>query len=595
MELNNIISKFLPWSDSVHGIIITIVSFVILTFFKIMETAREMAKTRDESEKLFSGQTESFLDLTYAGDKNQNIHELHFHENSEPDVESENSDDQVEIANIPDNSTIAYIPSVKSAGIKSSSSEAISPDHLFEHIKREHQDDPEIENLSFSDKSRQIPSGALREIFNKKLNNLTSRLGDLKQKRFPFYTLKNGIIQRFFLNDRRDIVIEELFELWRMGYQHPALPEIFVHYFFSIKSAMANKVLKSILFQENLDGSTQKRILFYYQDILSCKVSDHEIISDYSGNPENLFCLKLSLDIHRGIKLTRKLWNEWENLFLHDVHEDRKGEFFLFFYELLQKNISFIVHYLLIHRYKHVMTSQWRIFIERQAFYHGHFEKLSLLTFMPPEYACLITKTPEESQHIRSDLLTMLRKKPFFELHCFLAHYINFSQELDTFEIDYGKVNQYLKNLELVHTQSGFMPQAIRFILYLYFYQKKDFQKINFMTPYIHGKVGKFIPKLYHVRLLFRNRQYEDAWNEINQLWDQDEENLLLMNEAAVYAYHSGRMKEAEQLFGKMLALYPDNVQVLHNKALFLQRKARLVMGNDKISESNSFHNYQTR
>jgi Tfp pilus assembly protein PilF len=110
---------------------------------------------------------------------------------------------------------------------------------------------------------------------------------------------------------------------------------------------------------------------------------------------------------------------------------------------------------------------------------------------------------------------------------------------------------------------------------------------MSLIMPYIKGNIGNFIPKLYQLRLIFKNQEYQRAYEEISNLWNNDEENMLLMNETAVYAYHAGKIEEAEELFSKLRELYPHNAQVLHNESIFLKFKSRMLSERHRKQQDN--------
>lgn len=444
-------------------------------------------------------------------------------------------------------------------------------------LKKRLQEDPELREFSLFINPKHVFKGALKDVFDKKISLLLSHWEEYKVKKFPFYKMNDGKIERFYIDKTPYVIIEELFELWRMGYQHEQLPELFIHYFFSIRSPNALTIFKSFILNGVIEKQPLQKILFLYHDLLHPYFAKYEnfarsgvdAASDFNQDPVDFY----RYIEHHEFYLSRALWQKWENGFLAHISEDGKGEFYHFYESSLYPRSSFILRYLLIHKYKHILSTHWRNFLERQAFYHGHYEKLSQLSFIPPEYVSLISRSREKSRHVFHDLLIMLQNKPFQELHIFLAKYLNTPKEAEKYFISQEKISEFLSHLDVHRKEPDYIPQAVRFILYLYFYEKKDNYHVNYLIPYIHGRMGKFIPRLYQIRTYFKNNQYEKAWDEISKLMQTEEENMLLMNEAAIYAYHAGKIKEAEEIFARLLKLYPDNPQVLHNKTVFLQHK----------------------
>jgi hypothetical protein len=561
--------------DPVIGFIILLISVIIITIVKIIETVRKIKRTAISHER----------DENSLSESNFIIEKKYVFIPVPDSINSENhspEDYGIELSTLPENTSVTFneVP-VEPPKIFP---ENISFNDPFSLIQAELRQDVNVQNFTLFTNPQHIFSGALKEIFAKKIALILNHLEDYKFKVYPLYKIQDSKIIRLHLDEQKNILIEEIFELWRMGYSHPALPELFVHYFFAIKSEQASLILKSIMLHNQLEKTSLNRICFLYQDIFCKKISFSDVQELLPLKITDAFDLA-NIIINKNIYVTRKKWRNWEETIFNDLHEDRKGIFYLFYNEFLAKRTSPILYYTLIEKFKHILHDQWRDFIERQAFYHGHYDKLNRLSFIPPEYTFLISKNAAESTHIVKDSLSLLKNKPFVELHTFLIYSINHSTELESYEINYDTLNKYMHNLDILHHEKNYIPQAIRFILYLYFYEKKDIQKLNYIMPYIHGRIGGFIPRLYQTRLLFKNKEYEKAWHEINDLWNNDEENMILMNETAVYAWHSGRLKEAEEIFSRLRKLYAQNVQILHNEAVFLQHKARLIGENRKFHD----------
>jgi len=581
--------SILPATDPVYGFILLILATLFLTLLKIAQTVQSMRsssagpafcaddiqngflRTVENPELFPENETIIFQRHTPAAtESGQNRHQ--------PGISLDDvSDHHESIAsgNAMGQKTAANRLADGSGSLQDET-ETIAFADAISYIQSEIENDPEIRDFSLFTNPQHIFSGALKEIFAKKVAQVLHQMDDFRFKVYPFHKIVDSQIYRLHLDEKQNVLIEELFELWRMGYTHPALPELFVHYFFAIGSDSAPKILKSIILNKVLEKKQLKRICFLYQDVLDQKILLSDLREEAPAGISNAFELSNAVAAKK-LYLTRKVWNNWVEIFFGDLPDDRKGVFYLFFLELLGGRVSFILHYSLIKTYKHILNIQWREFIERQAFYHGHYEKCNFLAFVPPEYFILISKTATDSEHTLKDLLSLVHSKAFWPLHTFLIHQVHQSEELAAYEIDPKYLMELLQNLDCRHDETNYVPQAIRFLLFLYYYEKKDLQKINYISPYLRGRIGKFIPRLYQVRLLFKRKEFERAYHEINDLWNNDEENMLLMNEVAIYAYHSDRIKEAEELFSRLRSRYPDNVHVLHNEAVFLQHKARLL------------------
>ncbi|MDH4261570.1 MAG: hypothetical protein OEV78_00835 [Spirochaetia bacterium] len=573
----NIVTSLITKINPVNGVILFLISIIILIFLKIIETVR---KTKNE-DIIFPTdyEIESEVIFDIKSDETSSITNLY------STIDDSSPDYGIELSSMPMNVKVTF----KEQPVvieEEYNTKKVSHNDSFSLIQEQIKQDQNIQDFILFTNPKHIFSGALKEIFTKKVAIVMNHIADYQFKVYPFYKIENSRIFRLYLEESQNIVIEELFELWRMGYSHPALPELFIHYFFAIKSDQAIIILKSMIFNNQFEEKELRRICFIYQDELEKKITFNELNENLPDKITNAFDLS-NIILNKNIYLTRKKWQNWEETIFVDLNDDRKGEFYLFYNDFLSKRTSLFLYYALIYKYKHILYNQWREFIERQAFYYGHYEKLNRLDFIPPEYHSLISKSASGAYHYVKDLLSLVKNKTFYELHKFLIYYINQSKELNDYEIDHVKLNELEKSLDILYKENNYIPQAIRFILYLYYYEKNNLQKLNYISPYIHGRVGKFIPKLYQVRLIFRNKEYERAWLEISDLWNHDEDNMLLMNEAAVYAYHSGRYKESEELFFKLRTMYPDNVQILHNEAVFLQHKVRLIEENRSFFEDN--------
>ena len=566
--MDSFFTQILSKIDPVNGFIFVILSIIFITFLKIIDTVQDTSK---------SSLAEIKKQETIETSRVETIGE-HFRV-----IEGEVSDDYgIELSKIPLSNTVSFTEAPVSPPVEENLKKVFTDSFSF--LQDQLSQDEDVQTFVLFTNPQHIFSGALKEIFAKKVTLLLNQLELYKFQKYPFYKFEENHIQRLFLEEKPDILIEELFELWRLGYSHPALPEIFIHYFFSINSDKAIHILKSIIHHNILETRELKRICFLYQDILAYNIDFSELQEALPEKISDAFDLSNIL-INKNLFLTRKRWQNWEEYIFIDLEKNRAGVFYNFYFDLLEHRTSLNLYYFLIHRFKHILSTPWRKFIERQAFYYGHYEKLNRLAFIPPEYVSLISKSQAQSILLVNDLIVLLKNKPFFELHKFLVYYINHSRDLQKYEIPAVQLKELLQKLELKHSDKDYVPQAIRFILYLYYYEKKDLSTVNYITPYIHGRIGKFIPKLYQVRILYKNKQFEQAWQEINELWNHDEENMLLMNEAAIYAYQSGRIEEAEELFARLRRLYPDNVQIVHNEAVFLQHKARLLTERKKISQ----------
>lgn len=577
MNIDELVTTYLPYMNPVNGFILVLLSIIFISFLNILKASKRTIQDSNNFAGFPAEENEKFSEDTHYYPESSDG-EAPKNNNMEPE---EDGDFGIELAQIPESESVTFNPPFQAPGKTENHKETHL--NIFLKIHAECQNDPKVKDFVLFTNPQHIFSGALKEIFGKKVAIVINNLEDYKFKKFPFYKIENTKINRFYLEDKKDIIVEELFELWRMGYSHPALPELFIHYFFSIKFDQAALILKSMISHNLLEQIQYQRICFLYQDVLNHQIQFSEISQPLPGKPGDAFDLSNVIIKNQGLVLTRKVWHNWEEHMFADLPEDRKGLFYEFYFEVLHNRTSLILYYLLIKRFRHIFNNQWRDYIERQAFFYGHFEKLALLPFIPPEYVSLISKEAADSLHLMKDLLYCLKDKPFFPLHKFFTLYLNHNSELAKFEIGTEQLKQYISNLDIHYNQKNYIPQAIRFILYLYFYEKRDLNKVNYITPYIHGKIGKFIPRLYQVRLIFKHKEYEKAWLEVNELWNNDEENMLLMNETAVYAYHSGRIREAEELFSRLRHLYPDNTQILHNEAVFLQHKARLITEEKKF------------
>ena len=551
--------------DPAFGILIILVSFIFLTILKIFDTVSIMRKQGKAQilTKLDHLIVDEKLDLMLKPEISQV-------EEKKPIPEQ-----PVELANISVKSSVTF----RQQHIREIPVENISFTDPFSVILSDLKNNPDVQEFQLFTNSQHIFSGALNDTFSRKVDRILNDLEACKYKVFPFYKIEDSRIIRLYLETQNNFVIEELFELWRMGYSHPVLPELFIHYFFAIGSPQAELILKSILVHNILDEKELRRICFLYQDLLGPKIVFSDIQEEIPSKIQDAFDMS-SIFMFKKIFVTRQMWKNWEDFIFLDLPENRKAEFYLFYFKFLEKQTSLLLYYMLLNQFKPMFSDQWREFVERQAFFYGHYDKLNRLAFIPPEYSPLITKNGSEFSESMEESILSLKDKPFFHFHKFLIYDIHHSPEINTFKIPEHLLDEVMNNLAVLPGEKNYIPQAIRFVLFLYYYNQRNIEKVNLIMPFIHGRIGKFIPKLYQVRLLFKKQQYEKAWHEIMDLWNNDEQNMLLMNEAAIYAYHAGQIKEAEDLFSRLRKIYPDNPAILHNESVFLQHKARLLREN---------------
>jgi hypothetical protein len=582
MDFLPIITEYIEDIGYTPAFIALLGMVILIAAMKVIQVSRETARNSRLNGLLHEGDLSYnpiFEESTVIGKSLDKI---------QKDFMESIHEDEISISNLQENESI-QIENIKLKNDQIIISEEvpqindkISPPNLDFSVFQESQEDSDFELFT---NPKHIFSGALKEIFLKKLKIVLNNMPVYRLTRFPFFKIENDKIIKFYLDDKPEFLIEELFELWRMGYKSDELPILFIHYFFSIKSDLAGKILKSILKQKLIPDEEVQNILFLYGNSLGIvDKTEYQVPSIENGY--DAFIISDYIEKNK-IKLNRILWQKWENEFFNQVNEDQKGRFFLFYFEKLKYNTSFILQYILLNKYKHILTREWREYVNKQAFFHGHYEKLNRLSFIPPEYTTLISRTPVISKMQITDLLRIIDEKEFGDLHTFLVLHINKLKDLKSFTISPESIQQYLERLKQPGIDNKYLPQSIRFLLFLYFYSKNDLNNMSLIMPYIKGNIGNFIPKLYQLRLIFKNQEYQRAYEEISNLWNNDEENMLLMNETAVYAYHAGKIEEAEELFSKLRELYPHNAQVLHNESIFLKFKSRMLSERHRKQRDN--------
>lgn len=393
----------------------------------------------------------------------------------------------------------------------------------------------------------------------------------------------NRPIKRLFIKsphsilNERSILIQELYELWSLGYRHKELPLLFIHYFASIEHDKWRGVLFEMLTYHELDKNERGLINHLYSDITLAVSSHDDFLAAYSGL-DPLPSIDLSLEIISNDSLIeRRRFEQWESRLRQLYGRSFDANLVRFFSAPLKKHASTFLFFKLMKTWPEIYPQEWSACIERQAFFYGKHEKLARLSFKPPEYKILLEKEYKKKYegHIVEGLLHTLKNKQFGRLHLFYVKFLLGFRDVSETIIEAEYLNRLLANLHLKPDSPDYVAVPIRYMMYLYYIGKDDWNNLSF----VYRRLGRFknlmIPALYYARALFKRKDYEKAWNQINRLVQNNEKNLLLMNEAAVYAYHNGLFDQAEQIFLRLRETYPDNREVVHNESLYLQYKAR--------------------
>lgn len=422
-------------------------------------------------------------------------------------------------------------------------------------------------------------------VFEQKINQLLESHEEIIERISPLFlteTEPKGKMKRYFLNTREEPIIEELYELWIMGYRDARLPLIFIHYFASIDYPNWQNLFFEMMTYKELSPSTRTFLNFLYQDLTQTPVSFEQFLDSYSQTRSKLAIdFSLAINYYQGT-ITRKEFQIRSERFqnIHpDLSFDEMSDVIYFFKDHLFEKASNVLRYMLMTTYPEAYQEKWNRFIEREAFYYGNYGKLKRIPFQRPEYEPLYCKTRTEFDPVLfNDLLETLKTKEFGLLHSFYIQLIHTPEgSRENRHIPKKILHKLVSRLRRSPEHPEYIPRNIRYIIYLYYVDQNDWANVAYLFKFLGTQNTRMIPSLYYARALFKRKAYERAWSEIKRLLETNKENLLILNEAAVYAYHSGAIQEAEKLFSRLRRLYPDNPQVLHNESVFLQYKAKLI------------------
>ncbi|MES0491023.1 MAG: hypothetical protein ABUK01_13580 [Leptospirales bacterium] len=433
-----------------------------------------------------------------------------------------------------------------------------------------------------------IQDDTLRKIYEegyaKKRDAFLLYKDEFIKQRTPFFKIIDDTIVRGFPNTDRDPLLEELYDLWKYGFRDVRVAVCFVHYFASLNTENWKFVLYEALAYGELAEEEWVILNFLYNDVTKNEVLFANFLSAY----RNLTAIE-TLDISIECNESRKHWSRaefryWQKRVNKSLTNGFTEEYFIeFFSESFRTNTTFLLKYYLIKNYEEKYYEEYREILLRQVFYYGKYDRLKRLSFLAPELKLLLKPGEELAEGVTwESLKLLLQEYPFAGLHYFYANYLAKNENAKTFELEEGVLLHLLENLILKPKDEKYVPQHIRYILFIYFIMKEDWQNLDYTYKFLSPHFRHALGDVYYARALFKRGYFEKAWNAILTIWKRKETNLLLMNEAAIYAYHAGRIQEAEDIFKKMRLLYPNNSKVLHNESVFLQFKAKIV---DKFGE----------
>ncbi len=445
--------------------------------------------------------------------------------------------------------------------------------------------EPEPENL-FVDDYDEVEAGYISEDMANGQSDFESQTSELTDQ------FEKGAIRRIHLKSDRLLLLEELYQLWSMGYRHPDLPLLFIHYFASLETENGKnkpsqdvagshprwkKVILEMLTYREIKEEERVVADFLYGDITGSEMNMSDFLEAYS-KLEPLPTIDFSLEIVSNDSLIdRRRFSQWNRQLQSLFDREFDKDLVRFFARPLKKHASTFLSFHLMKRWPEIYPEEWSALIERQAFHYGKHEKLTRLPFQPPEYGILIEKSYRKKydDHLVKGIIHLVERREFGPLHVFYIRFLLGIYSVQKDQIPEYFLNAVLANLHVKPGEAGYVPLKIRYMLYLYYIARDDWNNLSFVFERLGRYNTRMIPSLYYARALFKRKDYAKAWNKINALVQGNDKNLLLMNEAAVYAYHNGLFDEAENIFLRLRENFPDNREVIHNESLYLQYKAR--------------------
>jgi len=425
---------------------------------------------------------------------------------------------------------------------------------------------------------------ALKGIFESKLRLYNKNKSRILNLVLPFFRFDNNEISRFLINNKKIVLLEELYELWKLGYHDSSLAWPLVSYFFSINHPNSRKILFEILTYKQMNMNHRVVLEFLFQDILKKTITIDQFNNSYREDAA-IWIFEVSLRIYFNKKpITRSNLKKWLGE-MERLNEEKSSLPFVEFYnkELFEKS-SVLLKFYLLKRFQLYNLPLWKELVFKQVFYYGSYKKLNLFSFQAPEFILIKNARNQKWSHEEwKVVIKKLKEHPFAPLHTFRLALKQKSDFLNTFTIDKETLATYIKHLSENVKSRLYMPPKMKFYLFLYFLHKEDWNNMAYVYTHLGVQAEKHIPKLYYARSFFKRKMYEKAYELISELIEKENKNIVSLNEAAIYATYAGKMEHAELIFTRLRKLFPENSQVLINESIYLKRRALKIAAESEI------------
>ncbi|MDH5716061.1 MAG: hypothetical protein OEZ22_00310 [Spirochaetia bacterium] len=438
-------------------------------------------------------------------------------------------------------------------------------------------------------------------IFNQKIENYIKNTELYKESLFPFFAYNqdsNDKVINFFRYFREDIDnsvlndMEEIESLWHQGYQSNDLALYLVFYKALKRKSDWMSFLFYILTYKKLSIQDRNLIEFYFQDIYKKSISmEHlkiNIKEDYFlGRAFNFSYLIHSL---KDEKWDIKKYKTQFNLTFNNKNIPY-GFFECFEEKILKISTKRALNYL-IKNYPNVKIKLWQDTLKKQIFIYGKYEYAKFL-YPKKEFEDFVQAINNSLNNNQiKNLSSFLLSKPYGDIHNIVLYlrkkltdvneFFNKNKSTDKYQeteelpkIYNEEVLNWIEQIKQGKKVTTNIPLFIRWAVFLYFIYKGDLDFANQIFKYI-GKYKKDEKtKIYYCRYLIKSGELEKAWNMINETLETNPESLLVLNEAAIYAFNLEKYDKAEEIFKKLKSIYPNHPISLYNEAVFFERKSK--------------------
>jgi len=401
-----------------------------------------------------------------------------------------------------------------------------------------------------------------------------------------FYDKLNYSCTLHFLQKQKNEELEELMRLWKEGYRSAQLVPYFLFYLLAIKdsSKFENKrFVFSLLSYTNTSQSEKSLLQFLFQNELQQTASPtftKAQLLDCSLNTGNI---KLSFDIYFTMKtaIGRLEFLEKEKKWLNQIDKTLYLVGLSYYKEALHLNSNRELKHYLYDNYNEIFYSHWQKYIFRQAFRFGRYDRLKLLNDYNENIVLQLICDPEKYDPTSSqlqNLVQFLNKQDFCDFHLFyfFIRYDQNSSMLKSFTIEnHESLYNSLLSVNFSRQMRDSLPTGfLRYVLFIFYSYRNQWQKVLTLYDKLGRYTEEFYGEFFYARSLFESKFLRNAWEKILEMLQKYPENLLVLNEAAIYAYRMGELDKAEEIFSEMKRLYPNHPVTIYNEAIFYEERS---------------------